>query len=118
VWIRGRAKRFAKVGGEMISLAAVEELAGHVWPRPHHAVVSVPDERKGEQLIMLTEQRDADRHELLAAARARGMSELHVPRRIIHTKAIPLLGTGKVNYPQAQRLVQQMLEEQPAGAGT
>ena len=61
VTIKGRAKRFAKVGGEMISLAAVEALAGDLWPNALSAVVAVPDARKGERLILVTpaEGRDA-----------------------------------------------------------
>ena len=47
VTIKGRAKRFAKVAGEMVPLGAVEELVARVWPSAMHAVVSVPD-AKGE----------------------------------------------------------------------
>ena len=50
VTIKGRAKRFAKVGGEMISLAAVEALAAELWPDAPSAVAAVPDARKGERL--------------------------------------------------------------------
>ena len=61
--IKGRAKRFAKIGGEMISLAAVETLAGELWPNEPSAVVAVPDLRKGERLILLTQQKGATRGE-------------------------------------------------------
>src|SRR5262249_46047328 len=60
---KGRGKRFAKVGGEMISLAAVEMLAGDLWPQALSAVVAVPDLRKGERLIMVTQKKDATRAE-------------------------------------------------------
>jgi acyl-[acyl-carrier-protein]-phospholipid O-acyltransferase/long-chain-fatty-acid--[acyl-carrier-protein] ligase len=53
VTIKGRAKRFAKIGGEMISLAAVETLASELWPDAASAVVAVPDARKGERLILI-----------------------------------------------------------------
>ena len=48
VTIRGRAKRFAKIAGEMISLAAVETMVQELWPEYNHVVVSFPDPRKGE----------------------------------------------------------------------
>jgi acyl-[acyl-carrier-protein]-phospholipid O-acyltransferase/long-chain-fatty-acid--[acyl-carrier-protein] ligase len=111
VTIRGRAKRFAKIGGEMVSLTAVEELAGRAWPQAQHAVVSLPDFQKGEQLILVTTKADAARQELSARARADGMSELHVPKRILPTAAIPLLGSGKADYPAVLALVEQALPQ-------
>ena len=105
VRIEGRAKRFAKVGGEMVSLAAVEELAARVWPGALHAVVSVPDPQKGEQLVLITEQAGAERAELSAFARQDGIGEISVPRQIVITTAVPLLGTGKIDYAAARALV-------------
>ena len=61
VTIKGRAKRFAKIGGEMVSLAAVEEIAGYVWPENLSAVAAVNDERKGERLILITDASKASR---------------------------------------------------------
>src|SRR5205814_7226315 len=58
VAIKGRAKRFAKIGGEMISLAAVETLAAELWPDALSAVAAVPDPRKGERLILVTQKKD------------------------------------------------------------
>ena len=106
VTILGRAKRFAKIGGEMISLAAVESLASGVWPESQHVVVAVADERKGEQLVLVTDHAGADRAELLSAARSEGMTELAVPRSIVAVPAIPVLGSGKVDLAATQRLVQ------------
>ena len=61
VTIKGRAKRFAKVAGEMVPLGAVEELVARVWPSAMHAVVAVPDAKRGEQLVLITDQADASR---------------------------------------------------------
>ena len=72
ITICGRAKRFAKIGGEMISLAAVETMAAAIWPESQHVALSAPDPRKGEQLILVTDKLDADKHQLLQAARAQG----------------------------------------------
>jgi acyl-[acyl-carrier-protein]-phospholipid O-acyltransferase/long-chain-fatty-acid--[acyl-carrier-protein] ligase len=109
VRIEGRAKRFAKIGGEMISLAAVEELATRTWPELQHACISLPDFQKGEQLILVTTRPDAQRAELSARAKADGMSELHVPKRIVTVAAVPLLGTGKTDYPAVHALVEATL---------
>ncbi len=103
--IKGRAKRFAKLGGEMVSLAAAEALAGAVWKDAAHAVIAVPDARKGEKLLLVTTQRDAEARSLLAAARERGLAEVQVARDIMVVDKLPLLGTGKVDYPAVQRLV-------------
>ncbi len=98
VTIRGRAKRFAKIGGEMVSLPAVEGYAASVWPGGEHAVVTRADARKGEQLVLFTTQADARLADLQAWARANGVAELAVPRDIRLVEALPVLGTGKVDY--------------------
>ena len=69
--IKGRAKRFAKVGGEMISLAAVEMLAAELWPNYNSAVLAVPDARKGERLILVTDKHSATRADFQAYARSK-----------------------------------------------
>jgi acyl-[acyl-carrier-protein]-phospholipid O-acyltransferase/long-chain-fatty-acid--[acyl-carrier-protein] ligase len=109
VTIRGRAKRFAKIGGEMVSLAAVEELTTRSWPDDQHAAVSLPDFQKGEQIVLVTTRREPERQELSARARADGMSELHVPKRIVSVEKLPLLGSGKTDYPAVQELVEHSL---------
>jgi len=98
VTIRGRAKRFAKIGGEMVSLPAVEGYAAAVWPTAEHAVVTRPDARKGEQLILFTTAKDADLAALQAWGRANGIAELAIPRDIRVLDAMPVLGTGKLDY--------------------
>ena len=104
VTIKGRAKRFAKVAGEMVPLAAVEELVASVWPSSMHAVVAAPDAKRGEQLVLVTSHKDAQRSVLAAAARAAGLPELFVPRTIAVVDAVPLLGSGKVDYVSAGQL--------------
>ncbi len=104
VAIRGRAKRFAKLGGEMVSLAAVETMVAKLWPDQNHVVVGLPDPRKGEQLILVTEKADADRAALQEAAKQQGFPELWVPRAILVTQAIPVLGNGKIDYGATREL--------------
>lgn len=103
--ILGRAKRFAKIGGEMVSLGAVEELAARVWPEHLHAAIAMPDARKGEQILLFTTCAGAERGALLEQARREGYGELHVPKAIVPQAELPLLATGKVDYPKlAERL--------------
>src|SRR5262249_9266776 len=117
VTIKGRAKRFAKIGGEMISLAAVEMLASELWPNALSAVVAVPDPRKGERLILVTQQKDASRSAFLAFARERGASELMIPSEIFNIDKMPLLGSGKVDMVSLNKLVREQVAEKSAVAG-
>ena len=105
VTILGRVKRFAKVGGEMVSLTAAEDLASAVWPECRHAVVALPDPKKGERLILVTDRRDAESSHLVAHAQSVGAPEISVPRKIIKVPVIPVLGTGKTDYVAVQRIV-------------
>ncbi|HVI32836.1 AMP-binding protein [Phenylobacterium sp.] len=106
-WVKilGRVKRFAKVGGEMVSLTAAEDLASAVWPECRHAVVALPDPKKGERLVLVTDKRDAEPAPLLAHAQSIGAPEIAVPRKIIRVPEIPVLGTGKTDYVALQRIV-------------
>ncbi|MBF0178294.1 MAG: AMP-binding protein [Magnetococcales bacterium] len=98
VFIVGRVKRFAKVGGEMVSLAAVESLACQVWPEALHAAIAMPDPQKGEQVVLVTTQGNPQRASLLEHARHAGVGEIHLPRKILHLENMPLLGVGKIDY--------------------
>lgn len=98
VFILGRAKRFAKIAGEMISLTAVETELNALWQGKMHAVVNIPDEKKGEQLVLFTTQADAQRPAILEYFKTKGLSELAVPKTIKVMEEIPLMGTGKVDY--------------------
>lgn len=98
VFIRGRAKRFAKIGGEMVSLAAVENMVTNTWPDSLHAVISVPDPSKGEQLVLFTEYKDADRKKLARQTRKDGLSDLHIPKTVQIVDNLPILASGKIDY--------------------
>ena len=100
----GRAKRFAKIGGEMISLQAVEDLAADLWPEGWRAVVSVADPKKGERLVLITDAPKATWQALLAHANAHGAPDIAVPRKVIKVGAPILLGTGKTDYAAVQRI--------------
>jgi acyl-[acyl-carrier-protein]-phospholipid O-acyltransferase / long-chain-fatty-acid--[acyl-carrier-protein] ligase len=106
LYIIGRAKRFAKIAGEMVSMASAEALAMAAWPEAAHAVIAVPDPRKGEALVLVTTASEAGASALLALARERGTPEIMVPRTIRVVGALPLLATGKTDYPAVQHLVE------------
>jgi acyl-[acyl-carrier-protein]-phospholipid O-acyltransferase/long-chain-fatty-acid--[acyl-carrier-protein] ligase len=103
--ILGRVKRFAKIGGEMVSLSAVEGLVQSVWPENRHAVISIADARKGEKLVLVTERGDADVGRIAEWAREHGAPELAVPKKIVKVRDLPVLGTGKTDYVAIQSLV-------------
>ncbi len=96
--IQGRVKRFAKIGGEMVSLAVVENCATAVDPEHLHAAVTMPDPRKGEQVVLLTDSADLSRDKIVDYAQANGIPELSIPRRVFKVASIPVLGTGKIDY--------------------
>ena len=79
ITIKGRAKRFAKIAGEMVSLSAVEALAAELWPQLITVVVALPDARKGERLVLLTTDANCTREAFSQFARRKGASELMVP---------------------------------------
>ncbi len=106
VHIQGRAKRFAKIGGEMISLAAVESVVSALWPDHTHAVVNLPDARKGERLVLVTDFQDAQRDALMTYARGNGIAELSIPRNILKVDKMPILGTGKMDYVSIMKLAE------------
>ena len=115
VTIKGRAKRFAKVGGEMISLAAVEMLAAELWPDALSAVATVPDLRKGERLVLFTERAAATRSTFQSFAKSKGASDLMIPSDILVLEKIPVLGTGKVDNLAVIKLAHQRFAQKTVG---
>ena len=104
ITIRGRAKRFAKIAGEMVSLGAVEMLVQSLWPEERHAAVAVPDKRRGERIVLVTTADDANAEELRQFGKKAGAAELMVPNDIIKVEEIPVLGSGKTDYISARKL--------------
>ena len=104
IFIKGRAKRFAKVGGEMISLGAIEGAVNGLYPDAQNAVVAVADAKKGEKLVLFTTRENADAFEIKKYVREKGLSDLGVPSKIVVLAEIPLLSSGKVDYPSLQTM--------------
>jgi acyl-[acyl-carrier-protein]-phospholipid O-acyltransferase/long-chain-fatty-acid--[acyl-carrier-protein] ligase len=104
ITIRGRARRFAKIAGEMVSLAAVEALAAATWPAARHAAVALPDARRGERIVLLTTVEEPEAGDLRRTARDAGAPEIALPQDILTVDEIPILGTGKTDYADVRRI--------------
>ncbi|MEQ1915820.1 MAG: bifunctional acyl-ACP--phospholipid O-acyltransferase/long-chain-fatty-acid--ACP ligase [Gallionella sp.] len=98
VKIVGRVKRFAKVAGEMVSLEVVEKMAGLASPAAAHAASTQVDTQRGETVVLFTTDAALTRDAMQAVAREQGWPELAVPRKLVRVDALPLLGTGKLDY--------------------
>jgi acyl-[acyl-carrier-protein]-phospholipid O-acyltransferase/long-chain-fatty-acid--[acyl-carrier-protein] ligase len=114
--IKGRAKRFAKVGGEMVSLAAIEELAGEIWPGVPSAATVIPDPRKGERIILATQSREATRVDFIARIKSKGLSELSIPSEVVFIEDLPLLGSGKIDFAGVAKLLRESGAQSPPSA--
>ncbi len=104
VTILGRAKRFSKIAGEMVSLTAVETKLLVAFPGENFAVVAIPDEKKGEQLILFTTMAQPERTVIAEGLKSRGASDLMIPKVLVHLGEIPLLGSGKTDYVTLTRI--------------
>ncbi|HVC55765.1 MAG TPA: acyl-[ACP]--phospholipid O-acyltransferase [Stellaceae bacterium] len=104
VTIVGRVKRFAKIAGEMVAMALAERIATAAYPDDRHAVVALPDVRRGERLVLVSEAPAIRRDLLIAAAHREGAPEIAIPREVVAVAALPLLGSGKTDYPAVQAL--------------
>jgi acyl-[acyl-carrier-protein]-phospholipid O-acyltransferase/long-chain-fatty-acid--[acyl-carrier-protein] ligase len=109
VWIRGRAKRFANIAGEMVSLAAVEDMTLDLWPENPPAVVAAPDPRKGERIVMATTKPGATRAEVQAWLKSKGAAEYMAPALVLVLETMPMLGSGKTDYIELGRIVRDKL---------
>jgi acyl-[acyl-carrier-protein]-phospholipid O-acyltransferase/long-chain-fatty-acid--[acyl-carrier-protein] ligase len=108
ITIKGRAKRFAKIAGEMVSFSAVESIAAALWPQAISVAVSLPDQRKGERVVLLTTQKGAERAAMQREAKGNGASELSVPSSVLVVEKVPLLGSGKTDYVAATAMAREI----------
>ena len=97
--IKDRIKRFAKIGGEMVSLNAVQDMVIDATKNMegdfNYGVVAVPHESKGEQIVLVTNNQDVTSGLLHEFVKANGMSELYLPRVILYHDKLPVFATGK-----------------------
>jgi acyl-[acyl-carrier-protein]-phospholipid O-acyltransferase/long-chain-fatty-acid--[acyl-carrier-protein] ligase len=103
--IRGRARRFAKIAGEMVSLAMVEMLAASAWSDGMHAAVAVPDPKRGERILLVTTEAGLIVEEFARVLREAGLPDIAVPHEIVVVAEMPLLATGKIDHAGVGSLV-------------
>lgn len=116
IFIKDRIKRFAKIGGEMVSLNAVDNMVrkAYEWMSPSgkkgneealendgmvfsYGVVAVPHESKGEQIVLVTNNKMVTQEVLHNYIKNNGMSELYLPRIIMFRDKLPVFATGKAD---------------------
>lgn len=101
VYIKDRIKRFAKIGGEMVSLNAVDEMVRRAYEKDgeeySYGIVAVPHESKGEQIVLVTNNRKVTQECLHSYIKANAMSELYLPRVILFRDHLPVFATGKAD---------------------
>ena len=102
----GRAKRFAKVGGEMVSLAAVEALAAEVWPGEPLGAAALPCPRKGQKLVLAIANPAASLSALRARAKEAGIAEIQLPSELRILSEIPVMASGKTDFPRLQSFLE------------
>jgi len=99
VKIVDRIKRFAKIAGEMISLTAVENVAYKIWTSDefHCGVIAIPHPQKGEQIVLVSNNKEAARDAFSSRVQELGLSELYVPSIFLYKEELPLFATGKAD---------------------
>lgn len=116
--ITDRISRFSKIGGEMVPHVKIEELIQEAMGIAERCVVvtSVPDEGKGERLVVL-HSIDLVPEQISDALRKKGLPSLWVPRpdAFIRVREIPILGSGKVDLAAARRTAEQLGRRASAG---
>lgn len=103
----GRLKRFIKVGGEMISLPAIEEVFNYLNQDEQKTVaVDAVDSSRSQIIVLFTTDKGITREQGNVIIKQSGLSALHNIRKIHYLDEIPLLGTGKINYVELRSLVE------------
>ncbi|RNB83330.1 2-acyl-glycerophospho-ethanolamine acyltransferase [Brevibacillus fluminis] len=105
--IKSRIKRFAKIGGEMVSLNLVEELAAQCYGHSDFATVTVTDSRKGERVLLYTSDETVRLEQLRAFLAEKQYSPLLLPASVQWIEKLPLLGSGKTDYVTLKQIAEQ-----------
>ena len=106
--IIGRQKRFAKIGGEMVSLATIENFVQDTWPEFDHVAVAVEDPQRGEQIVLLTTKIDLQKSELIEAGKKRGLAPIYFAKKVFRIDEVPYLPTGKIDHSSLKMLAKEL----------
>ena len=110
LWHAGRFKRFAKIGGEMVSLVKVENTLEKFLPvGVSCCVVEISDEKKGASIVA-TVTIEINRTEILKKMGAE-LPNIALPKQFIVIKELPMMGTGKIDFRSVTRIVQEILND-------
>jgi len=104
--IQSRLKRFAKIGGEMVSLNLIEELAMQCFGHSGFAAITVNDPRKGERVLLFTTDETVALSQLRTYLTEKQYSPLLIPGTMQVIKTLPLLGSGKTDYVTLKQLAE------------
>ncbi|MBO7097077.1 MAG: 2-acylglycerophosphoethanolamine acyltransferase, partial [Alphaproteobacteria bacterium] len=108
-----RAKRFAKIGGEMISLTAVENNAQAICKDEDFKCVAVaaPHPKKGEQIVLVSNKQNLTRKDFVDYAGKNGLSELYVPSILLVKEDFPVFATGKADKVSLKKWAIEQIKE-------
>ncbi len=109
--ITDRLSRFSKIGGEMVPHIKVEEAVTSVLGGKPSAVTAVPDERKGERLVVFYTELGVSSEELSSRLAECGLPKLWIPKResLYVVDEIPVLGSGKMDLKKIRSLASEMV---------
>lgn len=99
ITILGRKKRFIKVGGETVSLGLLEDILKNSFPDYQYAALRAVDKNGKEYIVLYTNFEQLDKSEVNKQLLAAELTGLLNPKIIRYIKELPLLGSGKVDYP-------------------
>lgn len=112
LWHAGRLKRFAKIGGEMISLVRVENVLESLLPDDIACcVVKIPDTVKGARIVVAVTRTVDER--LILAQMAEQLPNIALPKQFVVLTELPFMGSGKVDFRAVTEIVQSMRSSAP-----
>lgn len=107
----GRFKRFAKIGGEMVSLVKVENvMEKYLHEGVKCCIVEITDKKKGSEIVAAVTE-DVNKTEILRKMMA-DLPPIALPRQFVVIKDLPMMGTGKIDFRSVTKMVQELIPAQ------